>query len=41
MVRAKAAAQNILRESEEENARTATYNDEGSSAGQWTVYSGL
>jgi hypothetical protein len=41
---AKAAAQNILRESEEGNARSvppAAYSDTSSFNGQWTVYSGL
>jgi hypothetical protein len=39
-----AAAQNILRESEEGNAiivPPATYRDNGFFTGQWTVYSGL
>jgi hypothetical protein len=41
---AKAAAQNILRESEEGNARIvpqATYSDMRSFTGQWTMYWGL
>jgi hypothetical protein len=43
-VGAQAATQNILRESEEGNARMilpATYGDDGFLTGQWTVYSGL
>jgi hypothetical protein len=41
---AQAAAQNILRESEEGDAKSVlqtTYSDAGSFTGQWTVYSGL
>jgi hypothetical protein len=41
---AQAAPQNILRESEEGNARSVpqvAYSDAGSFTGQWTVYSGL
>jgi hypothetical protein len=43
-VGAQVAAQNILRESEEDNARIVpptTYDDEGFFTGQWTVYLGL